>query len=563
MTWIGGISSKVNMSQGELRKKLALMMETACPANGPSTAYPLSMSSIFDDAHGRALVEVSHRIEGTPPEHVYADHQKGLTLIYDGHLYDFKNARSGSSRAQHMSNKTAADFFAYLLAQSPGSLEQKLKKALMGLDGDYALAVSEPNQLVISRDSLGTKPLYFAESNELSAFASNKKPLWKIGLGEVRSLRAGMLAVFDHEGVRPKKALPLRKKAIEINSMAQAVNAYEQALHSAVRKRLAEMNHARKAGVLLSGGVDSCLIAKLVHDAADGLGIDTIAYTAGLSDSPDVDFAREFARELGIKHEMKILSVDEVEQYIPEVIEAIEDSDFVQVETGIGLYAAIDMASQDGARVVFSGQGPDELWGGYNWYPKVLGKDGRQELSRRMWDDFTRADIETLDRENKIAMAHGVELFFPYLDTEVVNVAMSVAPELKVASEEDYLGKHPHRQVAIKTGIPERYANREKLAIQHGTGIHGVLDDIARRNGFDPALVKDIGYRSEKITTAKMGSSARYGYRYTEKKLWQVPQHIQLFLHALAYRKGLLNKSARDRVGYFLEKARLSSRVSI
>jgi asparagine synthase (glutamine-hydrolysing) len=159
-------------------------------------------------------------------------------------------------------------------------------------------------------------------------------------------------------------------------------------------------------------------------------------------------------------------------------------------------------------------------------------------------------------------MMHGVELFFPYLDTEVVNVAISVASELKVASEEDYLGKHPHRQLAIKIGISERYANREKLAIQHGTGIHGVLDNIARKNGVDPSLVKDIGYKSEKITTDKMGSSARYGYRYIDKKLWQVPQHVQLFLNALAYRKGLLDRSVRDRVGYFLEKARLSFNIS-
>jgi asparagine synthase (glutamine-hydrolysing) len=370
-----------------------------------------------------------------------------------------------------------------------------------------------------------------------------------------------MLAIFDHEKVSVKKAWPLHKKEINIMSMARAVDKYEQALCSAVRKRLAEVNHTNKVGVLLSGGVDSCLIAKLVHDAASGLGMEVIAYTAGLPDSPDVNFAREFAEELAIKHEMKMLSIDGIEEYIPKVIEAIEDSDFVQIETGIGIYAAIDMASQDGTRAIFSGQGPDELWGGYKWYPKVLGKDGRQELCRRMWDDFTKADIETLDRENKIAMAHGVELFFPYLDNEVVNVAMSVASELKVTSEEDYLGKHPHRQLAIKMGISEKYANREKLAIQHGTGIHGVLDDIARRNGFDPALVKDIGYKSEGITTEKMGSSARYGYRYTGKKLWQVPQHVQLFLHALAYRKGLLDKSVRDRVGYFLEKARLSSRV--
>lgn len=564
MTWIGGISSKVNMSQGELRNKLTLMLETVCPANGPSAAgHPRCISSILEDAHGRVLAQVSIPIEGILPEHVHTDYRQEPALMYDGHLYDFRSTGPELSRAQHSPNETSAESLAHFLAESRGTLEQKVRRALTNLDGDYALAASDTDHIVISRDSLGTKPLYFAENEGLSAFASNKKPLWIIGLGEVRPLRAGTLAVLDRERVRVKKALPLSRREIEINSMAQAVNAYEQALYSAVRKRLAEVNHIRKAGVLLSGGVDSCLIARLVLDAASDLGIETIAYTAGLTDSPDVSFAREFAGELGIKHEVKIVSIGEVEGYIPKVIEAIEDSDFVQVETGIGLYAAIDMASHDGSGAIFSGQGPDELWGGYNWYPKVLSQDGRQGLCRRMWDDFTRADIETLDRENKIAMAHGVELFFPYLDTEVVDVAMSVASELKVASEEDSLGKHPHRQLAMKIGISGKYANREKLAMQHGTGIHGVLDDIARRNGFHPALVKDIGYKSKEITTEKLGSSARYGYRYTEKRLWQVPEHVQFFLNVLAHRKGMLNKSVSDRVGYFLEKASLSSRVAI
>jgi asparagine synthase (glutamine-hydrolysing) len=563
MAWIGGIFGKVNMSQGELRDKLALMIETACSTDVCSAiASSRCTRSILDDVHGQALVQVSIPTEGMPSEHVPTDYREKAALIYDGHLYGFRNVESKPSRVQHMVDETAAESLVRVLAELPGNLEQRVKRTLTGLDGDYALAVSNADQIVISRNSLGTKPVYFGGNRELSAFASNNKPLWKIGLGEVRPLRAGMLAVFDREEVSVKKALPLYKKEIEIKSMAEAVDKYERALHLAVRKRLATMSHLRKVGVLLSGGVDSCLIAKLIRDAASGLGIEAIAYTVGLPDSPDVNFAREFARELGMKHKTKILDINRVEEYIPKVIEAIEDSDFVQVETGIGLYAAIEMASHDDTRVIFSGQGPDELWGGYTWYPKVLGRDGRQELCHRMWDDLTRADIETLDRENKIAMAYGVELLFPYLDTDVVNVAMSVASELKVTSEEDRLGKHPHRQLAIRMGISEKYANREKLAIQHGTGIHGVLDNIARKNGFDPSLLRDIGYKSEEVTTEKMGSSARYGYRYTARKLWQVPQHIQFFLHALAYRKGLLNKSVRDRVGCFLEKARLSSDVS-
>jgi asparagine synthase (glutamine-hydrolysing) len=559
MAWIGGISSRTDVSQRQLRRNVAVMTEAAWPANRRSIVdYPRHISSMLDEQHGRALVQVSVSSERTPPEHVRADGRERPVLIYDGHLYDFRNSESTLSEVQHTAEKTVAESLVRKLAELPGNLERKVRRALPGLDGDYALALGDTESIVISRDSLGTKPLYFAENSKLFAFASNKKPLWRIGLAEVKPLRAGKLVVFNHGEVSIGKASPFRKKEAVIGDMSQAVDAYEQALRSAVTKRVARTKHSLKLGVLLSGGVDSCLIAKLVCDVASSLGTDVVAYSAGLPDSPDVKFARQSARELDIRHKMKILTIHEVEKYIPGVIEVIEDSDFVQVETGIGLYAAIDMASRDGINVLFSGQGPDELWGGYNWYPDVLGRDGRQDLSRRMWDDFTRADIETLDRENKIALAHDIDLLFPYLDTEVADVAMSVASELKVTSTEDHLGKHPHRQLAAKLGVPEKYANRGKYAIQHGTGIHGVLDGIARKNGFDPALVKHIGYRSDKITIEKMGSSSRYGYRYMAKDLWQVPQYVQLFFHVLAYKQGLLDKSLRDRIEHLLKKAELS-----
>lgn len=560
MSWIAGIYGQ---DAKQSRKKIALMMEAAYPLSGSSgNGHPWMVSSVSEDMNGRALAQVSSPIPGKPLEYPYSDYQGNLVLGCDGHLYNFQAIASKLSHNGYAAGSDApavADLLVHLLEEFSGGLEQKVREALIELDGDYALVVCDADQMVISRNSLGTKPLYFAEDDRFSAFASNKKPLWKIGLGNVMPLRAGMLAVFDHEGVSIKEALPFDKGETDIKSMAQAVDDYQEALYSAVRKRLDEVSHIDKVGVLLSGGVDSCLVAKLVYDAVSDLGVEVIAYTAGLPDSPDVSFAREFAEEIGIKHKTRMLSVDEVEEYIPRVIEAVEEADFVQVEAGIAVYAAMDMARQDGIKVILSGQGPDELWGGYTWYPKVLGRDGRQELCRRMWDDFTRADIETLDRENKIAMAHGAEMVFPYLDTEVVNLAMSVASELKVTSDHDHLGKHPHRRLAIRMGIPDKYANRSKDAAQHGTGIHSVLDEVARKEGFSPDVVKETGYSSDKVTAKKMGSSSRYGYRYAEKRIWQVPQNVQFFLHALAYEKGLLNKPVRDNIGYFLGKARHSS----
>ena len=530
-------------------------METACLPGGALPVNPRQFAgSSIDLARGRALTRVSLPHEGTPLSPAYTDHQNRLALIYDGYLYGSQDATHGGSPTQPRRNGAVAQSLVNALAELPGDLDEKLRRALPSLDGDYALAVSDAAQTVICRNTLGTKPLYFGEDDSFLAFASNKKPLWRIGFGEVNLLRAAMLATLDTSGTRTKQASPFVQGETSITDMTRAVDEYEQALCLAVGRRLAGMNHVSKIGVLLSGGVDSCLLASAIHDLGPSLGIEPIAYTVGLPDSPDVHWARQFASELGIRHRISLLSIETIEQHIPEVIQAVEDSDFVQIETGIGIYAALEMAARDGTTVLLSGQGPDEEWGGYSWYPSVLSRDGREELCRRMWEDFTRADVETLDRESKIAMAWGVELVFPYLAREVVEVAWAVASELKVVSGDDTLGKHPHRQLAIRRGIPDRYSNRAKLAIQHGTGIHGVLDRIARKNGFGPDLVKRIGYRSEDITDVKMGSSSRYGYRYAAKKLWQVPQHVQFFLHALAYDRGLLDRPVRERIARSLQK---------
>jgi len=553
MSEIAGVSSK----DSDAADSLAIVLENLRPQaiakiDSADHRFPPLVSSVVKDAHNnKALAELSFPIERKPIEQPHIDPDSNLVLIYDGELYNAQEIASKLEQRHSLINQASAESLVYLMGELPGSLEEKVRGALEVVDGDYALAVGSTDQMVVARDTLGTKPLYFSEANGLLAFASNKKALWQLGMDQVMPIRAGTLAIFDREGVELKEALPIRKGKVKIKDMSEAVDCYQEAICSAVKKRLRNVD---KVAVLLSGGIDSCLIAKILHDLAPSAGIEVIAYTAGFPESEDIRTAQEFSQEIGMEHRIKVLSVAEVERYIPKVIETIEERDFVQIEAGIGIYAAMNTASQDGIEVIFSGQGPDELWGGYAWYPEVLNQEGRQELSKRMWDDLTRGDIETLDRENKIARAHGIDMMFPYIDPEVVNLAMSVAPELKVTSGNDHLGKHPHRELAQAMGIPPEYANRTKTAAQHGTGVHGVLDGIARKNGFDEDKVQKMGYSSDKITTEKLGSSSRYGYRYIERGLWQVPQNVQFFLDALAYERGLLNRAERDKIEHFLNQ---------
>jgi asparagine synthase (glutamine-hydrolysing) len=503
----------------------------------------------------RALGQVSFATREQDPARPGSNDNGNLSVLLEGNLYNIENLRLSFALKQKPTGISTAEIVADLLAERyQGNLAESLKQMSPMLDGEFCLAASDGKQVVLMKDFAGLRPAFYAENNQLLAFASMKTALWEIGLRNVRPLRAGMIASFSNDGVIIDEAYPLSKMDIQVNitDLTEAVDSYCALLRASVEKRLRNIN---RVAALVSGGVDSCLIAKIALDISATKDIEVTTYTAGVDGAPDIEYAERFAKELALKHKVRRLSQDEIESYIPLVVAAVEERDLVQIEAGIGVYAAVEMASRDGHKVIFSGQGPDEIWGGYSWYPQVIAKDGYNFLLQNMWGDLERADIETYDRENRIAMAHGVEKVFPYTDIEVVKLAMSVSPQLKITSAEDKVGKRPHREAAKRLGLPAEYADRRKDAAQHGTGIHNTLDAIARKNGFTPELVQRFGYNSDKVSPEKLASSTRYGYLYAEKELWQIPQHVQFFFDSVAYRNNLLNEAERSRIERFLNKA--------
>jgi asparagine synthase (glutamine-hydrolysing) len=505
-----------------------------------------------EPVNGFALGQVSFGIREQPMERPSFDCTGNLAVLFEGELYNSQALKARLDPIHKLSSGNAAEIVAHMLEEVyEGNLTRALKRIARLLDGPYCIAVSNGAEVVLVRDPVGLRPVFYAKDGDLKAFASEKMALWRIGLRNVKPLRAGMLASFNKSGIRLDEAYTLDNlgSTVVIDDLVTAVNSYCSLLVPAVEKR---MRNLEKFGVLISGGVDSCLIAKLAAEAAVREGIEVTAYTAGTYGADDFEHAENFARELGLKHRLRKLSQNEVEAYIPRVVVAIEERDMVQIEAGIGIYAALEMASQDDVKVIFSGQGPDELWGGYTWYPQVIACESYEKLLEIMQDDLARGDIETFDRENKIALAHGSEQLFPYVDTEIVKLAMSVSPRLKVTSDEDNLGKHPHRQAARRLGLSVEYACRGKNAAQHGTGIHDTL--IARKNGFTPKLVARTGYNSEEVSREKLASSTRYGYRYGNEGLWQISQHVQFFLDSVAYSKNLLNEPERSKIESFLNR---------
>jgi asparagine synthase (glutamine-hydrolysing) len=504
---------------------------------------------------GMLLGQASFTTREQPIERPSFSCRGNLGVLYEGNLYNRQELSTYIQSNHELAVECAAEIVAHLLEENyRGDLATALKLVALELDGAYCLVASDGQQVIIMRDYAGLRPVFYAEDGDLIAFASRKTALWEIGLRNAKPLRAGMLASLDKDGISISEAQPLKKTGIEamIDDPAIAVDRYCALLERAIEKRL---HNLKKVGVLVSGGVDSCLIAKLVSNIAIQRGLEVTAYTAGTYGTTDVECAEHFARGLGLNHTLRRIRQDEIEAYISQVAVAVEERDLVQIEAGVGISAALEMASQDGTSAIFSGQGPDELWGGYSWYPEVIAKEGYEGLQQRMWDDLMRGDIETFDRENKIALVHGVEQIFPYCDTEVIKLVMSVSPRLKVTSAEDSVGKHPHREAAKRFGVPTEFAYRGKNAAQHGTGIHDTLDAIARKNGFTPDLVNRTGYKSEEVSKEKLASSTRYGYLYAEKELWQTPEHVQFFFDSVAYENDLLNEAERTKIEKFLNWA--------
>jgi asparagine synthase (glutamine-hydrolysing) len=270
---------------------------------------------------------------------------------------------------------------------------------------------------------------------------------------------------------------------------------------------------------------------------------EVVCYTAGMEGSHDIEYARTIAKELGLELHVKELTRGDVERLIPEIIDVIEDNNAGQVEVALPVYCAVQLASRQGMRIMLTGQAADELFGGYSWYSNVAEKQGYLKLRQHMREDLTLLYKETLEREDKITMAHSVEMREPFLDISVIDTSMDIDMRLNV-HKNDKFGKRVHRKLAQKLGIHKDVAFRVKEAAQHGSGVHSAIDVIARKHGFDERAVTS-SYRKLLESHERVGSSQRYGYLFEkEQKMWIAEPHVQMYLDSLVKAKVLAEKKA-------------------
>lgn len=247
-----------------------------------------------------------------------------------------------------------------------------------------------------------------------------------------------------------------------INWIAKLDNALTDAVIKATRG-------FEKFGILFSAGLDSSLIAKLCED----LGKKPTLYSVGMQDS-----AERAQIEKANFNDIKIreISIDEVESYARKVIAAINSSNVMHVGIGIPLYIACEEVKKDGYKLVLSGQGADELFAGYNRYLRM----SQDELEKALRSDLEELLKVNILRDIAIAGANSLEFGVPYLDSEVVKVALNIPAELKIKNG---IRKYILREVAKKRGLPEFIYTREKKAVQYSTGVDKALRKLAKEKG--------------------------------------------------------------------------------
>jgi len=352
--------------------------------------------------------------------------------------------------------------------------------------GDFAIIVGDGNDMFVARDPVGARPLYWARrkdsllfASEIKAFPPGTSPIEVFPAGNCFSSRSGFGRYY--------RRAPLKLEADRDDlSPEEAAGRLRQLLQEAVDRRLALA--VDRVGVFLSGGIDSSVVTAAL--TADGKEIVSIA--AGTSEGRDLEAARLVARHLGTEHHEINLSDEQVAEVVPEVIYHLESFDSHLVSSSIANYAVGREANRLGLKMVFCGEGSDELFAGYHYLKRYHGHDLLRQMDALM-DGLPQNGLQRVDR---MTQGNSLEGFIPFLDGSVIDLASQIPMEYKIHGDAD-IEKWILRE-AFRDELPEEVADRKKSKFFQGAGTGDALQRIAASKISDAAL-EDIQARRPEL----------------------------------------------------------------
>lgn len=344
-------------------------------------------------------------------------------------------------------------------------LDREGIECLERLEGVYAFAYLRDGRVILARDRMGVKPLWFSE--EPFSFSSERQAFESIGR-RCRELHPRRVLEYDLEtGEKTFHERDFFEVEEHDVNLGEAASELKELFLDAVDKRVPE----QEIGLLFSGGLDSTMVAK----ALEQLGAEFTCYTSyiqhGNVDPPrDLEWATEVADQMGLDLECREASLEKVEQRLPELANSISSASTVK----LGVALPFEFALEREEKVLMTGLGSEQLFAGYDRQEGYLNRECLSGL-RNIWH-------RDLYRDDVVAMRNRYELRVPFLDTALVEEALSIPGDLKVR---DGYRKYVLRRAAEKLGVPDDVCWRKKTAAQYGSNFDKAIDRLARDKDFD------------------------------------------------------------------------------
>jgi len=439
----------------------------ATPNGVKHSPRPIEFTSLTSSAAlGHRLIKVH------PTDNPQPLLDGGRAVAFMGRLWD----------APESSSLTAANILR-------SGAEECFEEILTEHEGSWAAAVAEGDAITCARDTIGSVPLYYGRNEELIGISTDIKTILGLGMEPLR-VKPGHIVTLSREKIRDEEVSPLEGPLQSSMSLDEATDELDRLLGRAASRASLGLNSPTLA---FSGGIDSTLLAHYLKRA----GACPKLTCVGAAGSPDIDAAEAAAEALGFPVNIKTFTEADLDDHLGAIVGSVEEADPMKVGIAAPLYfVALDAAARP-SRAIFSGNGSDELFGGYAKYVEEYQKHGEQAKAT-MFRDVARSHEVNLERDWKVCSSLGLELRLPYVDPGLTRFALGLPLSHKLPVE----GKEPRkiilRHLAKRLGLPRDIAERPKKAAQYSSGTGKMIERLAKRRGKSVA-----GYLAERLEEVK------------------------------------------------------------
>lgn len=426
-------------------------------------------------------------------------HDAGCRWVCNGEIYNWKDI-ANEIGFQNKSGSDCEVLGASMLKSS--SLGDFFRK----LHGVFAIVMVKGNQAIVGRDPYGVRPLFLSKTESRIILASELKgiPSWETPIpfppGHYATIN---LTTLEIEYCQYHIITPV------ILPIDTVFSTLRNTLIRAVQRR---MMTERPIAALLSGGLDSSLIAALVQRELKNARKPSLeTFSIGFYGSEDLKYARKVAEHIGSTHTEITMTPTDFFDTIPCVVRDIESYDITTVRASVGNWlVAREIAKSSSCKVVFNGDGSDEVLGGYLYFYKAPNEYEFEKESDRLLKDIHLFDVLRSDR---CISSHGLEPRTPFLDKDFVNVVKSIPVEMRRPSSTQ-MEKWVLRESFKDTGLlPNDVLYRKKEAFSDGVsssnGLCWYQECQQRSETLFPAWKKE----SEDIVHLQPHTAEAYYYR--------------------------------------------------